>query len=258
MVTDGVRRGTHDRDDDAAVPHGWQRAAGCSARSGAQGDAGARGDVRARAGVGADRDLYRASAMLGVPTMLIAMLEHPDLPGHRTCPVCEAICSGGSTVPARLVRRLESGGRAVHHRVRSDRVLTGGSDDPSERHDRRQGRTTRPADAERGGQDRRPRYGRPCQSVKSESICTRGYHVDARLLRDAGGNREDHRWRRLAAHRRSLLDGRARLLQDRGPPEGHDHPRRREHLSAGDRGAAVPAPERRRGRGGRPARRPPG
>jgi fatty-acyl-CoA synthase len=50
--------------------------------------------------------IYRGNAMLGVPTMLIAMLEHPnfattDLSGLK------AICSGGSTVPAALVRRLE-------------------------------------------------------------------------------------------------------------------------------------------------------
>ena len=49
---------------------------------------------------------YRINAMLGVPTMLIAMTEHPgyastDLSSTR------AICSGGSTVPAALVRKLE-------------------------------------------------------------------------------------------------------------------------------------------------------
>ena len=38
-----------------------------------------------------------------------------------------------------------------------------------------------------------------------------------------------------------------------GPPQGHDHPRRREHLSARDRGSAVTHP-RRRGRGLRRAR----
>ena len=49
---------------------------------------------------------YRINAMLGVPTMLIALTEHPayattDLSSTR------AICSGGSTVPAALVRKLE-------------------------------------------------------------------------------------------------------------------------------------------------------
>jgi fatty-acyl-CoA synthase len=50
---------------------------------------------------------YRVNAMLGVPTMLVAMMEHPsfaatDLSSTR------AICSGGSTVPAALVQTLEN------------------------------------------------------------------------------------------------------------------------------------------------------
>ena len=49
---------------------------------------------------------YGAAAMLGVPTMLIAMLEHPSF-GERDLSSVQAICSGGSTVPADLVRRLE-------------------------------------------------------------------------------------------------------------------------------------------------------
>src|SRR3954454_24450342 len=49
---------------------------------------------------------YRGNAMLGVPTMLIAMLEHPTFPTTDLASV-KAICSGGSTVPAALVRRLE-------------------------------------------------------------------------------------------------------------------------------------------------------
>jgi fatty-acyl-CoA synthase len=50
---------------------------------------------------------YRAAAMLGVPTMLIAMIEHPTFP-ERDLSAVRAICSGGSTVPADLVRRLEN------------------------------------------------------------------------------------------------------------------------------------------------------
>ena len=49
---------------------------------------------------------YRASGMLGVPTMLVAMLEHPDFQ-TRDLSGITSICSGGSTVPAALVRRLE-------------------------------------------------------------------------------------------------------------------------------------------------------
>ena len=51
-------------------------------------------------------ETYGATAMLGVPTMLIAMIEHPDF-ATRDLSTLSAICSGGSLVPAPLVRRLE-------------------------------------------------------------------------------------------------------------------------------------------------------
>jgi fatty-acyl-CoA synthase len=51
-------------------------------------------------------ETYGATAMLGVPTMLIAMIEHPDF-ATRDLSKLSAICSGGSLVPAPLVRRLE-------------------------------------------------------------------------------------------------------------------------------------------------------
>ncbi|MES2196908.1 MAG: AMP-binding protein [Pseudomonadota bacterium] len=49
---------------------------------------------------------YRGNAMLGVPTMLVAMLEHPSFASTDLSSV-KAICSGGSTVPAALVTLLE-------------------------------------------------------------------------------------------------------------------------------------------------------
>jgi fatty-acyl-CoA synthase len=49
---------------------------------------------------------YRGNAMLGVPTMLVAMLEHPAFATTDLSSV-KAICSGGSTVPAALVTLLE-------------------------------------------------------------------------------------------------------------------------------------------------------
>ncbi len=51
-------------------------------------------------------ETYRGAGMLGVPTMLVALLEHPDF-ATRDLSSVEAICSGGSTVPAALVERLE-------------------------------------------------------------------------------------------------------------------------------------------------------
>ena len=48
----------------------------------------------------------RGTVMLGVPTMLIAMLEHPDFP-NRDLSGVRTIISGGSVVPPELVRRVE-------------------------------------------------------------------------------------------------------------------------------------------------------
>src|SRR3954449_12025938 len=49
---------------------------------------------------------YRGNAMIGVPTMLVAMIEHPLFASTNLSSV-KAICSGGSTVPAPLVTLLE-------------------------------------------------------------------------------------------------------------------------------------------------------
>ena len=50
----------------------------------------------------------RVAVMGGVPTMLIAMMEHPDF-GERDLSSLRSVLSGGSTVPADLVRRIEAG-----------------------------------------------------------------------------------------------------------------------------------------------------
>ena len=51
-------------------------------------------------------DTYGGEAMLGVPTMLVAMMEHPAFESSDTSNI-KAICSGGSLVPAPLVRTIE-------------------------------------------------------------------------------------------------------------------------------------------------------
>ncbi len=51
-------------------------------------------------------ETFRAYALNGVPTMLIAMLEHPTF-GSRDLSSVNAVCSGGATVPAALVERFE-------------------------------------------------------------------------------------------------------------------------------------------------------
>ena len=51
-------------------------------------------------------ETYRSNAMLGVPAMLIAMIEHPEF-SSRDLSTIRTVCSGGSTVPAALVKRFE-------------------------------------------------------------------------------------------------------------------------------------------------------
>ena len=49
----------------------------------------------------------RGTALAGVPTMLLAQLDHPDFPGRDLSQVRSAF-AGGATVPPALVRRIES------------------------------------------------------------------------------------------------------------------------------------------------------
>ncbi len=49
---------------------------------------------------------YRCNTISGVPTMLVALLEHPSY-GERDLSSVKVVTSGGSTVPAALVERLE-------------------------------------------------------------------------------------------------------------------------------------------------------
>lgn len=51
-------------------------------------------------------ETYRGTHMLAVPTMLIAAMEHPAFAGADLSSMT-TLCSGGATVPAPLVRRIE-------------------------------------------------------------------------------------------------------------------------------------------------------
>ena len=75
-------------------------------------------------------------------------------------------------------------------------------------------------------------------------LCTRGYSVMLGYWDDPEQDRRGHRRGRLDAHRRSRHHRRRGLLQHRRPHQGHGDPRRRERLSARDRGVPLP-PSRR-------------
>lgn len=54
-------------------------------------------------------ETYKVQALVGVPTMLIGMLEHPEF-SKRDISSIHTMTSGGSTVPAALVQRFEEDG----------------------------------------------------------------------------------------------------------------------------------------------------
>lgn len=53
-------------------------------------------------------ETYRARNMFGVPTMLLALMEHPDFT-RRDLSSLQAVTGGGATVPTALVEKIESG-----------------------------------------------------------------------------------------------------------------------------------------------------
>ena len=197
----------------------------------------------------------RAAIMGGVPTMLLAMMEHPDF-AKRDLSSLRVVGSGGSTVPAEIVRRIQSTlgvkfsivfGQTECSAVATQTRLDDSPDDKAETIGQPlpnvEVKVIDPIDGDHGAaRDAR-------RALRARLL------RDARLLRHARSHRRGHRPRRLAAHRRPRHHGRARLLPDRGPPQGHDHPRRREHLPARDRGRALRARGNRRRCRGRHSRR---
>ncbi len=87
-------------------------------------------------------------------------------------------------------------------------------------------------------------------------LCTRGYSVMLGYWDDAERTAEAidaEGWMHTGDLATIDAEG---YVQHRRPHQGHGDPRRREHLSARDRGVPLPPPEDRRRAGGRRARRP--
>ena len=89
-------------------------------------------------------------------------------------------------------------------------------------------------------------------------VVIRGYNVMSGYFEDPEADRRDDRRRRLAAHRRHRVDGRAGLHRHHRPQEGHVHPRRVQRLPGRDREPAPGPPRHRPGGGHRRPRRAPG
>ena len=167
-------------------------------------------------------------------------------------------------VPAALrLRRRGDAGRGAA-RLRGRRSAARSSRATACRRPRRSPRSTTPtASASRARSAPRSRASR-CRSGDddgNEVAAGRGRRDrDPRpqrhegLLEPPGGDRGGDRRRRLVPHRRHGQGRRGRLLLHRRPQEGPDHPRRLQRLPARDRGGALRAPGRARGRRGRRAR----
>ena len=178
----------------------------------------------------------RATAVYGVPTMFIAELNHPDFAQFDLTSLRTGIMAGSPCPPETMREVME---RMNMREITICYGLTecspGVHPDLGERRRRAQVRdrgSQAPAgERARDRPGRRPhlRRGRAGRAV------LQGLQRHEGLLQDARGHRPGHRRRRLSALRRPGHGGRGRVLPRDGPHQGHDHPRRREHLPAGDR-----------------------
>ena len=198
----------------------------------------------------------RCTSLYGVPTMFIAALEEPrfaefDLSSLRTGIMAGAPC------PIEVMKRVRADMHMDEVTIACGMTETSpvstqtAVDDPLEKRVSTIGRAHPHVEV------------KIVDPVTGETVPRgvpgRAVHPwlqrHARLLGRRRGDRERDRRRRLDAHRRSLDDGRGRLRQHRRPDQGHDHPRRREHLPARDRGVpAHPRRDQRRVRDRRPER----
>ena len=179
----------------------------------------------------------------GVPTMFIAMLDHPEF-GRFDLRTLRTGIMAGSPCPVEAMRRVIE---RMHMREvtiaygmteTSPVSFQSAHDDPLERRVSTVGRIQPHVEVKIVDWD-------GCivpPGVPGELLA--GLQRHARLLGRSGRNRGSHRRSALHAHRGSRDHRCGRLLQHCRPPEGHDidHPRRRKYLSARGRGISVHPP----------------
>ena len=196
----------------------------------------------------------RANASLIVPTMILALLEHPDFP-RRDHSSMKTVLTGASTVPEALVARTKTAfgcnvvilfGQTELNGVVTATTLDDANED--------QAQTLGAPAAHRGahrrsGDGRDPAYRRLGRNLRAR------LSEHARLLRLARTDRIRHRQRGLAAHGRPRQHGPTRLPAHHRPSQGHGDPRRHEHLSPRDRRNFVRPSQGRRCQRHRPPRR---
>ena len=128
----------------------------------------------------------RAAQFCGVPTMLLGVLNHPDFPGADLSSVRYAI-SGGATVPADLVRQVESALKVPLAIIYAQTEASPGItmtrlDDSPEDRATTLGRPLPGAEVKIVGPDGPD----PVPHGVRGELCTRGYHVMAGYFDDPG------------------------------------------------------------------------
>ena len=174
----------------------------------------------------------KCTAVYGVPTMYIAMLDHPLFSKFDFHSLRTGIMSGSACPVHRMQQVVD---RMYMKEVCNPYGLTESgpvmtmtrSFEPS---------IERPGAARhRGGHHRpRDRRDRPARHGRRDLLPRLQQHEG--LLQHARADREVHRLQRLAALGRHRPDGQGRLLLHHRTPQGPHHPRRREHIPQGGRG----------------------
>jgi fatty-acyl-CoA synthase len=181
----------------------------------------------------------RCTALYGVPTMFIAALDCPNFEAYDLTSLRTGIMAGSPCpieVMKHVVERMHMSDITIAYGMTETSPVSFQSaiDDPQERRVSTIGQVqphleVKAIDTE--GQ------------IVPRDVPGRAVHArlfgDGRLLGRSGAHCRGDRRRRLDAHRRPGGDRRTRLRQHRRPDQGHGHPRRREHLSARDRGVPL-------------------
>ena len=175
----------------------------------------------------------RCTGVYGVPTMFIAMQNHPTFADHDLTSLRTGIMAG-SICPVEVMKRcindmhMPEVGIAYGMTETSPVSCQTRVDDDLERRTSSIGRVGPHLEIKIVD----PVTGETVERGETGEFCTKGYSVMLGYWQDPEKTARGGRRGRLDAHRRPGRDARGRLLQHRRPDQGHGDPRRREHLPA--------------------------
>ena len=195
----------------------------------------------------------RATSIYGVPTMFIAQLQHPEFSRFDFSSLRTGVMAG-APCPIEVMKRVVEDMHCpqmtiVYGQTESSPVITMAYvDDPLELRVATVGTACPATEIRIAGPD-----GATLPIGEQGELCARGYAVMKGYDQDPEATARAVDRGRLATHRRPGHYASRRLFPHHRPAEGHDHPRRRKHLSARSRGVPVHASQSRGRAGGRPA-----